>query len=257
MSFRFMCYKKLKTSLGEIDSIVEAIELSTREFIQNISQDGMKKENIQNNIENLSKKHNIKVNYIDINNFENRVIQLHIVNAAEQLEYYIKNLKLEHPIFRNCSNKQDNESDLDYILRILGLGILKQSIEYSILNHYRLIRNRFVHADNEDKNEYLKRIQTKINHTQYTKLSAPNIYEKLVFDDFILFTRAIKEFAKLLNQHAKPETNELANIIKEKYKSKLNKFSNNPTKKLRVINKLILFDYNFKCTVLAYEIMKD
>lgn len=256
MEFRFKCYKKLKQTLGEIDSIVESIELATREFIEIISSNGQEKDEIQDNINKLSIKHKIKVDYVDINKLEDRIIKLHIINVYEQLENYLEELAEQHPNFKDKSKKKDKETDLDFIIRILKKEkILKHTIEYYIINHYRLIRNRFVHALNKDLNKFKNRII--IKNTEYNSLSAPNEFNTMIFDDFILFTRAIKNFAKLINQHCKPTNEQIIIEIKENHKSKLSKFSNNIVRKENLIKQLLKIDYNISDTTLVTQIMKD
>ncbi len=255
MEFRFKCYKKLKQTLGEIDSIVESIELATREFIEIISLNGKTKDEIQENINKLSVKHKIKVDYVDISKLENRVIKLHIINVYEQLEHYLEELVEQHPNFKDKSSKRDKETDLDFIIRILKQEkILKNSIEYYIINHYRLIRNRFVHSLNKDLNKFKNRIL--IENTEYSLLSAPNEFDTMVFDDFILFTRAIKNFAKLINQHCQPTNEQIIIEIKENHKCKLNKFVNNLERKNNLIKQLLKIDYNLSNEFLVTQIMK-
>ena len=256
MEFRFKCYKKLKLTLGEIDSIVESIELATREFIDTISANGRDKNNIQTNIDKLSIKHQIKVNYVDINKFEDRVIKLHIINVYEQLENYLEELSKEHPDFTNHSGKNSGETDLDFTIRILKKGkILKNDINYFIINHYRLIRNKFVHSLDKDLNKFKNRII--IKNTEYSLLSAPNEFNKMNFDDFILFTRAIKNFAKLINQLCQPTDEQIVEFIKKDNLSKLNKLSNNTERKKNLIEQLLKIEYNIFNETLVSKIMKD
>lgn len=256
MEFRFKCYKKLKQTLGEIDSIVESIELATREFIEIISSNGKTKDEIQENITKLSVKHKIKVDYVDINKFEDRVIKLHIINVYEQLENYLEELSEQHPNFKDKSSKKDKETDLDFIIRILKKEkVLKNTIEYYIINHYRLIRNRFVHSLNKDLNKFKNRIT--IENTEYSSLSAPNEFNTMIFDDFILFTRAIKNFAKLINQYCQPTNEQIIITINENHKCKLSKFSNNIERKENLIKQLLKIDYNISDATLVTQIMKD
>ena len=256
MSFRFKCYKQLKQALGEIDSIVESIELAVREFIEVISFDGKEKNKIQYNIDKLSLKHNIKVNYVDINKLEDRVIKLHIINVYEQLENYLEELIKEHPDIKDKSRKRDKETDLDFIIRILNKEeILKNTIEYNIINYYRLVRNNFAHSSNKNLDKYKNKIIT--NNTEYNSLSAPNEFDKMIFDDFILFTRAIKKFAYLINKYCKLTDEQIITAIKKNYKPKLNKFNNNDARKENLIKQLLIIDYNITDTTLVELIMKD
>ena len=254
MGFRFKCYIELKQTLGEIDSIVESIELATREFIEIVSANGI--DSISDNITKLSTKHNIRVNHVNIAKFEDRVIKLHIINVYEQLENYLKSLSEEHPNFQTNINKKDGETDLDYSIRVLKKDkVLKDTIEYLIINHYREIRNTFIHSSDENKYKYINRIMKKIKNMQYNSLSAPNKSNEMNFDDFILFTRAIKDFAKLINQHCQPTDEYIIETIKEKYITKLKKLSNNIKRKENFIKQLLKIEYNLSDKKFVEQIM--
>ncbi|MDD5158091.1 hypothetical protein [Sulfurimonas sp.] len=257
-NFRFKCYKNLKTTLGEIDAIVESIELATREFISTVSPDiSTSKETIQKNITELSEKHVIKVNYVDIKKLESRVMILHIINVYERFEKYLEELIEEHPDLGDKKSKQQEETILDYILRKLNKGSLKSTLDYSIINHYRLVRNIFVHSSDKKITKYENKIADTIKNSDYKILKAPNNITTLVFDDFILFTRAIKNFAKSINQHCQLSDEQMVMAIKENYKAKLAKLSNNIKRKECLITQLLKIDYNILDAKLVEQVLKD
>jgi hypothetical protein len=257
-NFRFKCYKNLKTTLGEIDAIVESIELATREFISTVSPNiDTSKETIQKNITELSEKHAIKVNFVDIKKLESRVMILHIVNVYERFEKYLEELIKEHPDLIDKNNKVKDETILDYILRKLNKGELKSTLDYLIINHYRIVRNIFVHSSDKETTKYENRIDNEIKESDYKNLKAPNNIGTLVFDDFILFTRAIKNFAKSINQQCPLTDEQMIMAIKENYKAKLAKFSNNPKRKKSLMIQLLKLDYNITDEKLIAALLKD
>lgn len=257
-NFRFKCYKNLKTTLGEIDAIVESIELATREFISTVAPDkDTSKETIQKNITELSEKHAIKVNFVDIKKLESRVMILHIINVYEQFEKYLEELIEEHPDIIDKNNKAKDETILDYILRKLDKGELKNSLDYFIINHYRLVRNIFSHSSDKETTKYANRIENTIKDSDYKILNAPNNIATLIFDDFILFTRAIKNFAQSINQHSPLSDEQVIMAIKENYKAKLAKLSNNVKRKECLITQLLKIEYNISDKELVAQILKD
>jgi hypothetical protein len=47
----------------------------------------------------------------------------------------------------------------------------------------------------------------------FSKLNAPNVYSAVEFDDFILFTRVVKQLAQGLCQSARPTDEEIVKMI--------------------------------------------
>ncbi len=134
---------------------------------------------------------------------------------------------------------------------------LKEIIEYDVIEYYRFIRNNFIHALGKESNKFESQIKQKIKTTKYNLLSAPNKFNEMKFDDFILFTRAIKKLAKLFNHHYKLTNSQIIESIKQNHKSKLNKFSNNYKRKRNLIKQLLKIDYNIFDENIITEIMKD
>lgn len=246
MNFRFKAYNNLKKKLGEIDAIVECLEISTKEFIENITTNGIEKENIQKNIEILSTKHNIRVNYINPATFENRVMLLHIVNVYEQLECYYEDIIEEHPLIKNKSTKKKGDTLIDFILNSITKEKIKDSIEYKTLEYYRLIRNNFSHViENEKKLTALKDDILELkNVSAYSTLNAPNDFKILTFDDFIFFTRCVKKFAQKINELYEINNIELKETILNKHKHKLKKYLDSEKRLNKLIKKLLIIEYN-------------
>lgn len=76
---------------------------------------------------------------------------------------------------------------------------------YDLCEYYRLIRNSAVHdlcAVDDHTKEYkgLKKYNFKVD-AKFTRLSAPNEYNNISFDDFIIFARSCVEFATYLFDH--------------------------------------------------------
>lgn len=248
MGFRFKAYCILKKNLGEIDAIVECLELASLNFLEYITKDSDNKKDIEKNIQTLSKKHNIKVDYVEPKTFENRVMLLHIVSVYEQLECYYDNIIVQHPLIQNKVGRKDGETLIDFILKKTSSNKLKDSIEYKTLEYYRLIRNQFVHvADHDNRLVSLKKeILTLKDVSEYLNLSAPNDYKELKFDDFILFTRCIKEFAQKINNLYTKNNKELKEIIIKNHSSKLTKYLQSKDRLRKLIKQLLIIDYNIR-----------
>ena len=69
----------------------------------------------------------------------------------------------------------------------------------SLIHIYRLVRNLCAHTDNENKvqaaYQYLLKRKDEIE-AAYPQLQAPNNFQKICFDDFLLYSRAAKNLAE-------------------------------------------------------------
>ena len=76
---------------------------------------------------------------------------------------------------------------------------------YDLCEYYRLIRNSAVH-DLCEVNDHIKEYKKLQRHdfkveAKFAKLSAPNEYDNISFDDFIMFARSSVELATYLFDH--------------------------------------------------------
>lgn len=237
--FRFLSARNLQMNLGRIDATVECTELAVREFISN----SMADDSPETYIEGLSERHGIRVNSVDFNLLKVRVSQLYIISVYEQAEGFLEDFRAEHP--RSLMWKYEENDDLfKRVLKNVGSDFnqAKQAVgtlEVNLFDYYRKVRNRFVHPEideskNDNKVPELK-TQVKLN-PNYQKLNAPNVYEKICFDDFILFTRILKHISKSLCIASKPNDKEISDAAKKLLESgkstlklqKLKGLKNNP-----------------------------
>jgi hypothetical protein len=260
-NFAFRCYFKLKTNLGRFDSVVECNELAIREF-EAIAKSSISQEEY---IKSLSKKHGVKVDSIDAAIFRVRISQWYILSVYQQAEEFFKEFKHEHPKRSQWTQKTERETNLNYVLTSLNikasdLDATEKGIRYDIFEYYRLIRNRFMHTDvKEDK---LLELLNKINQNKTIvfekyRVEAPNEYNKLNFDDFILFSRVTKDIAQELCHLAKPSASEIAQMLIERDQEKdpkkkeinlkgLKRFSNNRERQRKCMQNLLKSQYNLQ-----------
>ncbi len=90
-----------------------------------------------------------------------------------------------------------------------------------LFDYYRKVRNKYSHEYIDDlKMEKAYKQITNLN-TQisscYPKLNAPNEFDKINFDDFILFTRLVKDIAYGLTDIIQPISN---NLLVDYYRRK-------------------------------------
>jgi len=86
-----------------------------------------------------------------------------------------------------------------------------------IVEYYRGVRNKFAHPDFDAArfSKTLPRIRMAMPASKYAKLSAPNTYNQVTFDDFILFSRAVKDTALCISKLCQPTPPEIAQMLTE------------------------------------------
>jgi hypothetical protein len=219
MSFAFRCYRNLKSNLGALDAIVECNELAVREFVA-YAKDSKDPGAF---ISQLSTRHAIRVNHVDLEHFRVRAAQLYILSVYQQTEDFLERFRDEHP-GSDTWKYIEGDSLLVSILKNVGGGFnsnraFVERFRLEVFDYYRISRNRFMHTEVNDK-----RLENQLTtvaafsaeiQSIYGIRNAPNSFDRLSFDDFLLFSRVTKDIAYKLCQLGRPNDQELAKMIME------------------------------------------
>jgi hypothetical protein len=98
-------------------------------------------------------------------------------------------------------HKESGTTTLDFILEKMSLNRLKSTLEYRVVNYYRLQRNLVAHSIRGAEAKHVKMcaiLRREVSTTHYEKLKAPNTFSDLCFDDYVLFSRCAKGLAEQL-----------------------------------------------------------
>lgn len=218
--FSFKAFRNLKKGLGEFDAVVECNEMAIREFLKNLNASQDQKKFIQD----LSQKHGVRVDTVSVDLFSSRIRLFYILSVMQQAEQFIDEFRKEYRTYNSTwANKEDGETDFDNLLLNIfsskGRGINEIGIEfYHGFEYYRLVRNRFAHSEEKDlkklENQCLKisKYATFYNST-FHSVNSPNNYDKIDFNDFLLFTNIVKHIGYTLCEKCKPDNAQLADKI--------------------------------------------
>jgi len=225
MPFQFPAFVTLRQTMGLLDSALEANELGLLELIEKTKVD---KPDNSLDLAALSAKHRIKVNATDKQVLRRTMHQLYIVNAMSVLESYVEDLTEQHPDGASWK-RLDKEDDWTMLTRYVGGKAghdLAHSIEFKIVEHYRLFRNAFMHDRDGAQNALNKdavNLKALVKVSHYTKTDAPNAFHDASFDDFILLTRAGKVLAKNISAAMALDASGLALSLKRMSDAKLHR----------------------------------
>lgn len=218
--FSFKAFRNLKKGLGKFDAVVECNEMAIREFLKNFKASKDQKQFIQD----LSRKHEVKVDTVSVDLFSSRIRLFYILSVMQQAEQFIDNFRKEYKTYNpTWSDKVDGETDFDNLLRNIftskGSGIDRIGKEvYHGFEYYRLVRNRFTHSEERDikklENQCSKISEYKeFYNSSFHSFDSPNKYDKIDFNDFLLFTNIIKNIGYTLCEKCKPDNLQLAKKI--------------------------------------------
>jgi hypothetical protein len=223
MAFRLKCVAKLYNELGRYDAVVEFTELSVRSFISEANTTG----DFNRFIAAKSAEHGIVVNSVPEDIFRARISQSYILSVYQTAEGFFHEFKTELEELEGEPIKLE-ESKSDYFTKLVNyvaktnqkksqIGLYR----LSLFNYYRIVRNKYSHDFIAD--EHVKDAFDKLNphlasiSADYMQLNAPNSFEEIGFDDFILFSRLVKDIADKINELIVPENdNMLLNYYRKK-----------------------------------------
>ncbi len=215
MAFRLNCVSELYKNLGKYDAIVEFTELSVREFIK----EAEKAKDFDSYLSSKSSELKIKIDTVDKSIYRSRISQSYILSVYQNAELFIHQFRDECNHLKNSNWKLDDTKEnllIKTIRKITNINSATKLIgehRLAIFNYYRVIRNKYSHDRIEDtkvEKEYLKVLVHKAEiNNDYPNLNAPNDFDNISFDDFILFSRIVKDIAYILSDIIIPNNEEL------------------------------------------------
>lgn len=250
MAFRLNCVSELYKNLGRFDAIGEFTEVAIRDFIHQAN----KSSNFDNFLQEKSNQHNICVNTIDQSVYRARISHSYILSVYQTAELFIHQFRDEHIDLYNNTWTLDDTKDNLLIKTIRKISAVSPATAHigvhrlSIFNYYRVVRNKYSHdriseirVDQEFQN--INQFRTQIQ-TDYPGLLAPNNFDNISFDDFILFSRTIKDIAFRLNDLITPKNEQLKDYyIRKEFFKELNE---NPLRKTNALKGHMLSNFGIE-----------
>lgn len=232
-------------------------------------------------IKDLCLNYKISLGTSDIKYFMEIQYKSYILQTYNLVEPFFKELNAAYRYYNNILPEdwktKEGDKNLDPFNQLLvNLNSsqrkkIKTYPEYYLLDYYRLVRNSIVHLQ-ENKDEHKKTLKyyndnivDKISHFKDNyELEAPNEPDKIVFDDFKLYTRSIKYFSNILNDICFPEIKTLVIVAKQDIKlqkrlmqTKNLNFNGALLKRINVLRSFFRQHFNFSHQELRDEFCKQ
>lgn len=188
-----------KDILGKYCAINQFIELSNRCFTAEHNKEMKKRDTFID----LATKYDVTLTNYDANSIVSEICRSYIVNVHLCLETFLKAIchQIKNYGKNEYSPRNQDESYLSCVMRNICGNKMPDDIKaiYELCEYYRLIRNTSVHdlyEINLHKREYRK-IQdyNYKKEARFAQLVAPNRYENISFDDFVMFSRSCVELS--------------------------------------------------------------
>lgn len=221
-------YNKLIHQLGMSDAINEYIEVLLRQFESAPHSEA--------SFQELASRFGIRVNDVSPKTAMKKVREYYIITVFQVFEDFLEQM---HDYLKNYCEYQGKKDPSVPMLKLVHknlIGMQRVSehsyLNYLICDYYRLIRNLCAHTDNVNKVQTAySLLQERKEELQemYPQLSSPHSYDDIDFDDFILYSRAVKNLACLYVTNMKYDINK---FIDKSGLERFRRYKNNP-KRLR------------------------
>lgn len=214
--FRPACFHTLMRLLGETDAGSEWGEVAIRELIRAHDEGGDTATN------EAARRHGIRVHDMQAHLLRAHWARLQVIATAHYLEFFLDSFRRE--LKRDVRSRTDKEDLVTYTLAVYQVKKVDiGELQVDLLDYYRTMRNQFVHDpaadDPKRQSGQAEVLRARVKEDLlYSRLDAPNSPSKVSFDDFVIFTRAVKDFAKSLCALAQPSNEEIAKIARSNKK---------------------------------------
>jgi hypothetical protein len=145
-----------------------------------------------------------------------------ITQVMTVVDAFLKRLAREYRLYKGITGEWRNQVDgeqldaLDVLTENLGADAkasARKYPEYHLIQYYGDVRNRTIHRTKKNTDAELKRLLGKHEkHFQDAYSTLPSPFEEIDYDDFLLLTRAVKNYANILNDLSDLRPEEIASL---------------------------------------------
>jgi len=263
----------LRRKLGYQDAILQLHELGIRTLErQSISQGENKNSFLKEQFESVG----IPLGTFEFDDLRLIAAQSYIVQTYSIVERFFRDLisqyiaikEIESVRWRTKDSSGGNLAPFEELCENLpdqAKRIVLEKPESKLLTYYRLVRVSVEHRSDEAKEKAI-RFYERLNqdHRDYFRdtydgLLAPNLPSKVTFDDFLLFTRATKYFANVVNDACDLNLEEISHFVSKIDSSVIQIIQNAETwgAKKHVLNKYLKNQFGLRNDDLNYLLIEN
>lgn len=216
----------LRLTVGLQDSCIQTNQASILFFEEQAASSDDKEKFIKDTCQ----KFRISLGTSDMDFFKKIQYKSYILQTYNLMEPFFKELNRTYRYYNNfkgdwkSKNGDKNLDPFNQLAENIGISkkaALKACPEYFLLDYYRLVRNSIVHLQ-ESEDEHKKTLKYYNDHIKHHspyfkenyEMSAPNEPDDISFQDFMLYTRAVKYYSNILNDICFPDADVFVSIAK-------------------------------------------
>jgi len=212
-TFKFRSYLRFHNTIGKVGAVVSFTELA----IRNLRNEYASAPKGREFLERVSRELGVYVTHVNLDLLQTRTSQLHTVSILQQFEEFLADIQREHPARSTWTSKREDQTMLDYVFgHVTGEhtgGDSRTKLEIDLLDHYRIARNRFLHASDAKENKIRDLKERAREHPSFIKLDGPNTYNELIFDDCVICARCSLLLAGKMCQMGRPTDEQIAQML--------------------------------------------
>ena len=225
---------------GMQDTFINLVELSICFFEKEIEKQDDPETFVKNSCDEFRINSSLAASWDEVGSNAHKFALVQAVSVADE---FIRDLTREYREYRNILDErwvvQKNGGQLDPLTALLEnlpaecSKRAKSCPEFDLWQYYRLVRNRIVHrGDIDTSTERAKFLGKHEKHFKEGYGVIPKEAANIGYQDFLLFTRTLKYFAKILNDVCDLTVDGIANFLlsDQEFVSRIRRYKQRPRK---------------------------
>ncbi len=238
MPFRYPCYRELRKSLGAFDAVCGyatiAVDFLNEELEQNPEP--------RDWLSRYAKGHGITLHDVEYESLAPRLAEMFVFLVHARFEEFLRSFLHAHVASQSWEPRGDSGL-FEYVVKNLALAHSANGAgERETIEYYRLARNALSHRDIKTTrlDNQRKKVRQLLDITD--EYLPPKMLGAFDYGDFLMFTRAVKAYAAIICQAARPSDPEIAHLIAPEIRS-LNRFRNKPHRFRNGVRQFLRMNY--------------
>jgi hypothetical protein len=238
-TFRYPCYRDLLRSLGNFDAICGYTTIAVEFLNEAMEQNPQPREWLAR----YSKGHGVTLHDVDNESLASRLAEMCVMLVHSHFEEFLRDFLQVHAGCASWGSRGD-AGLFEYVTKHLGLQHRgNAAAERETIEYYRLARNVLAHPD--IKTTRLDNQRAKLR--KLLRVTDDSLPPKPLgcfdYGDSFMFTRAVKAYAAIICQEARPSDAEIAALVMPEIKP-LNRFRNKPKRFRNGVGQFLRMNYN-------------
>lgn len=215
---------RLRKLAGERDKDMELIELSLRYFAEAAT----KCNHVKDFVDEAAHDLRVRVGASTSDEILRAGARVYVVHVHATADAFFRELISEYRTYKRISDAQwkwkesRNGGPLDPMQQLIAnlpdhaRKTVMAAPEFELLDYYRKVRNELIHSiGGRVSQTSLSCVETHREYftKTYRRGTAPNAPDSLDFDDFLLYARALKYFAELINDACDLQVDEIVDRV--------------------------------------------